>query len=410
MVMDKSDISRRLSAGSLNGISVDDSAKKKHSFMNMFRVRKSEEAKFIEYIRNKKQFSKKVKSETDLERSIDASEEKDVVSLERRSCNTWSIRQASASDPSLLDEEEPTKSSIFRRFANYKSRHGGRSRQNASLSLPPNIPPFVELFSPLDDVSQPTINVRNSLASENDSVDCDETSSSGTDDRAISRSSSINSHCSIASTSYRSSAAREKSCSKNTLEVPSKFNKRRGTGEEGAKGFFSRLLGDRNKRDLGDLEEDVFDTWAGRNAMTLPRQTRRGKWCLRRCVSYVASGSWLDYLLCVRKGQFWKPCMVVAIGTRAFFTLLFMAFMLIYFYEDDRHDSINSATNIGFCEARFANVSGLLLTTLVIVRDIMKLLSRFVWLWGFSYLGACVQSAAKVPLRCDPNSAKGLGC
>ena len=308
--MEKTQSSRRSSSGSVSSMAMDFKKKKSGiSFLNVFSKKSEESGKssgnFMSYLRNRKNSAGKHNNVDKPANQASPDWEKDDPSNEARSYNTWSLRQTSLSEPYL-----PTGDAHLRCLNLLGNQKSPTIQPACSVPLSPNNPSvdgtpatFVNLFTPLNSCVDSShlkplgqdvdAGHRNSLLSENESLDCDEISCCS-DDRVLSRNSSIKSRSSINLTPPSpplrpaSPPVRDRQ-DLNPRLSPKLFLRKRGPSDIGdfTKNFLSRITGGGVKRPLCDVAEEGFDTWDGRNAMTLPRHMRNGKASVE-CFFYIS--------------------------------------------------------------------------------------------------------------------------
>lgn len=320
--MEKKHFSRRSSSESIAAIGVDGNKKKKSpmNFLNVFSKRSDESGKasgtFMSYLKNRKNSGSKQNNMDKVVGSVESEKEVNNKTRKRFSYNTWSLRQTSRSEPSLADN-----GARVRQLDAPLTQTNQEFQPAASVPPSPGIPnatptAFVNLFTPpassaerdLDRKFLPCGTSRmNSPA--DDYIDCDVISTSS-DDRILSRQCSIKSQSSI--NLFPPSPARPATIGEplarrsllNPSTSPKLILKKRSPSESSdlARNLFSRLTGSgwgegRNKRVLCDVAEEVFDTWDGRNAMTLPRHINKGESCFHQFIKLTALQLFFNIIL-----------------------------------------------------------------------------------------------------------------
>ena len=274
MVMDLNALPRRLSSGSVNGIAVDLNKKKK-AIAHLFQSKKSADAtrstgNLMSYFRNRKHSPTSRKP--DMKVSPETGSTVNIY-------NTWSMRASSTSEPSLVDEPTSFKS----RFMRHRSSLGKHKPPPSPTSSDPDgTPPvFVDLFTPTSDeqCNKLSRKHRASAASDNDLLDCVERSRV----ELLRPASACSSTSTLTSpgkppAGWTSSTPSSPCASVGEPEIaasyspsqPQQVKKRQDT----LRSIFSRVTSPNS--DKNNTEAQQFDTWRGRNAVTLPRPATKG--------------------------------------------------------------------------------------------------------------------------------------
>ena len=247
MTMDRNTLPRRLSGEIVNGVSVD-LHKKKKRILHVFQSKKSAEASktsgsLMSYFKSRKQNPSVKKPNA---RPVDP------VNV----YNTWSMR--GSSEPSLSEQPILFKSRFFRHRSSL-GKH--KPPPSPAASEPGSTPPaFMDLFD-----------AATSAVSDNNLLDCVERSSG-----EFFRPSSV---CSSSSTLTAPQNQPDSSSSSTPTSqlVGSDSPQTEEKKSDLMKNIFSRLT---NLGSEKNSEERRFDTWLGRKATTLPRQTTNGRLCI----------------------------------------------------------------------------------------------------------------------------------
>ncbi|CAK8677316.1 unnamed protein product [Clavelina lepadiformis] len=320
-------LSPRLPRGGVNGIIENNFARKKKSGVSILQVfsRKSEEdllsgadrrSSIVDFIKGKEKKSMK-HSRTNSEGLLSPTwglDETPVIPepkpvKKKRNFHTWSWRR---NPPEMSPLEESRKERKSPKLGtNFSSIGKGRKGKRAGLNTmtfaapesAPNSPSALEqnhapsslsgLFGEGSESSEyieircdPPTRHRNSIASENDdSGDFDVISTGSPDEGRLSRNSSITSRSSMSAMPVSPNRppitpSRERGSPRMFRRINSNLSPRqkrraRHLMERFEKERSSSVTSEGDRGALCDVNEEVFNTWDGRNAMTLPRPNKK---------------------------------------------------------------------------------------------------------------------------------------